>query len=451
VMQYANELPITELTLKLYPGDEPSSFTMFEDDGISWDYQSGGYALTTYTMSVQNGALTLDISDRDGNYLPDSRIYTAEVHRWATSPQCVAVDGVPLASYATLSGLMAADSGYYYDSGAGILYCRFADSGDHMVLTAGPDAISPAIGGFYSAGVSASGEITVRAMCSDSESGMDRVEFFVGGAWQQTITGDHPSGYDFNWTPPGADAYTLSVTAYDQAGNSSSAQLPLSCVSSIGDARSLPDGSQVCVLDGKPVTAVFASGDPAMSGRYVYVEEPLRFSGIRVRTDNASVAKGDAVWVVGVVDTVTFGSKSQAEKYIDCTASSGSIAVDGTASVPGALALSGRSIETINRGLLVTIWGTVTAAGSCGGYPYIYIDDGSPTAAAHDLLAPAGSTETFDGMRVYGTAPAGLEIGDFVLVTGVASCELPVNFDELNPVVRVNSESDIRVLPTSGI
>lgn len=347
VMQYANQIPITELTLKLYPSHLTTSFTMFEDDGESWGYQSGHCTLTTYTMNTINGRLALDISPRTGSYVPAQRHYLAEIHNWTQSSNWVLLNQTMLPKATSLASLQSANTGFYYDSGASKLYVRFPDTGAHLELLA---------------------------------------------------------------------------------------ESPHATASSLAEVKSAADGSAVSLSSAKVVTAVFPTGDPAMKGRYVYIEEADRSTGIRVLTDNTGITPGSTVTVTGRITTATFSGKNQGERYIDATSAYGAAQVSGTASIPGAPGMSCKSVGSTNRGLLIRAWGKVTATGTCDGYPFFYITDGS-NLTSHDLLSGA----SYNGLRVYGTLPQGSGAGSYVAVTGISGSESPVSFSELNPVVRAVS------------
>ena len=59
-MQYTDQFPIDPLTLDVYP-DGASSRQYYDDDGISFAYQHGGYLLETLKAEEIAGG----VSDRD--------------------------------------------------------------------------------------------------------------------------------------------------------------------------------------------------------------------------------------------------------------------------------------------------------------------------------------------------------------------------------------------------
>ncbi len=58
-----------EYIVNLYPGKEAGKSAIYEDDGFTFDYENGGYALTEITSSGEkDGALTLTVGKREGEF-----------------------------------------------------------------------------------------------------------------------------------------------------------------------------------------------------------------------------------------------------------------------------------------------------------------------------------------------------------------------------------------------
>ena len=81
-VNYADEKIIREITLDIYP-DGQSEFTLFEDDGGSYDYEKGDYAFTKIACSREENQITLQIDPRQGDYhgKPAERTYDLKIHR----------------------------------------------------------------------------------------------------------------------------------------------------------------------------------------------------------------------------------------------------------------------------------------------------------------------------------------------------------------------------------
>ncbi|KJH69692.1 glycoside hydrolase family 31 protein [Aliterella atlantica] len=71
VMQYVGEKEVESLTLRVYPGT--GEFTMYEDDGKTFDYKQGAWATTTYKINADGQQNDLEISARVGSWQPSPR------------------------------------------------------------------------------------------------------------------------------------------------------------------------------------------------------------------------------------------------------------------------------------------------------------------------------------------------------------------------------------------
>lgn len=88
--------PLNELVIRCYPGTEEYeySYTLYEDDGESRDYEQGGYALTKLKSSRKAGKSTLVVSPVVGTYKdqPQKRAYRFEL-AGISQPVTVKVNG----------------------------------------------------------------------------------------------------------------------------------------------------------------------------------------------------------------------------------------------------------------------------------------------------------------------------------------------------------------------
>lgn len=78
VMQYRGERDVDEVDLYLYPGRKPTSFEYYEDDGISFDYLKGKYALSSIRLeSTKQGAIVTLNADAE-----------SRVKKWSATVAC---------------------------------------------------------------------------------------------------------------------------------------------------------------------------------------------------------------------------------------------------------------------------------------------------------------------------------------------------------------------------
>ncbi|MBR6203302.1 MAG: DUF5110 domain-containing protein, partial [Bacteroidaceae bacterium] len=77
-VQYANENKFDNLTLMVYPGAD-ATFTLYEDEGDSYNYEKGQYS--TILLTWNDRSQTLTIGQRKGTFtgMPQSRTFTVKV------------------------------------------------------------------------------------------------------------------------------------------------------------------------------------------------------------------------------------------------------------------------------------------------------------------------------------------------------------------------------------
>ncbi|MCI8624480.1 MAG: glycoside hydrolase family 31 protein [Provencibacterium sp.] len=76
-VQYQGEKPETALEIHAY-GSSPSSFVLYEDDGVSYGYEKGQYVKTR--LRVKEGALAAEVIEGDPSLIPDGRSYQLVLH-----------------------------------------------------------------------------------------------------------------------------------------------------------------------------------------------------------------------------------------------------------------------------------------------------------------------------------------------------------------------------------
>jgi alpha-glucosidase len=77
VMQYVDEQPLTSLTIRIWQGE--GEFTLYEDDGRSFEYKSGNFSTTNYRVYTKEEQIVVEISARKGDYSPTEREIIVEL------------------------------------------------------------------------------------------------------------------------------------------------------------------------------------------------------------------------------------------------------------------------------------------------------------------------------------------------------------------------------------
>ena len=137
IMNYTNERPLDTLMLSIYPSStEDATFTLYEDDGQTLDYQSGSFALTEFTQSLVATSslisMSVAISATQGAYTgkPQQRVYLTDVHGISSSPTAVRKNGILLPERFSYAELRAGGDGFFYDSASDILYIHTPTNAD---------------------------------------------------------------------------------------------------------------------------------------------------------------------------------------------------------------------------------------------------------------------------------------------------------------------------------
>jgi alpha-glucosidase (family GH31 glycosyl hydrolase) len=103
VQQYVGEHPVTRVFVDVFPSATETSFTYYDDDGISYAYESGAFYEQRLSTS-DNGTVTrFDSATPTGTYRPPLLEYEVKLH--AIAARAVTIDGKQCTHYADLAHL----------------------------------------------------------------------------------------------------------------------------------------------------------------------------------------------------------------------------------------------------------------------------------------------------------------------------------------------------------
>lgn len=119
-----------ELYLDLYPAKTKTTFTRYDDDGDSRQWETGAFARTAYTLQQTSTGARLTAAPRVGSYAPAARPLMVRVQRVDRAPASVTANGVAVPKVATLLDVQAA-------SGAGRAWTW--DERDLAIVATVPD------------------------------------------------------------------------------------------------------------------------------------------------------------------------------------------------------------------------------------------------------------------------------------------------------------------------
>ncbi len=126
VMQWVDQLPPDPLTLDIYP-EGKTSYTLYEDDGVTTQYVGGAFSTTKFTSENSNKHEVVAIGASNGNYkgkLPE-RTYVLHIHQQGSSPAKVMRDGAAMKKLSSQAAFDAGSEGWFFDAAAHILWVKF--------------------------------------------------------------------------------------------------------------------------------------------------------------------------------------------------------------------------------------------------------------------------------------------------------------------------------------
>lgn len=122
VLQYADQRPLRELILHVYPGSGGGCF--YNDDGISFEHRSGAFCEETYETTDCDELISLRVAGRTGRdqFAPAS--YLIQFHGIKKAPVAVAVGEQPLPQRSKGDSLRKPAEGWSHDAKKGIVAVR---------------------------------------------------------------------------------------------------------------------------------------------------------------------------------------------------------------------------------------------------------------------------------------------------------------------------------------
>jgi hypothetical protein len=136
VMNYTDEFPADTLILTVYPAQgKEAYFSLYEDDGVSLDYQSGSFALTEFRQNIYaNDELNIIINPSLGDYSGklSERTYLSSIHHMGNMPTSVYKNGTLLTGRNSYEELRNNPEGYYFDNNKRILFVQIKANTDSL-------------------------------------------------------------------------------------------------------------------------------------------------------------------------------------------------------------------------------------------------------------------------------------------------------------------------------
>lgn len=222
-LNYTSEEAVSEIMLDIFPSSAQSSFRLYDDDGSSYDYESGEYFKQTVTAQDRGTAgVSVDLSARTGSYASSYQVYLVKLHGKAASQ--VRLGGTVLTKYSDLAALRAA-SGEGYAVGRDIYgdvtYVKVAAGAEKHLVATGSIA-QTAAGMYYEAedGTLWGSTVSTRASSNSNHTGYTGTGFADsfeadGAAVTFRVNGKTAGAYaaSLRYANGGSEAKTLSLYA----------------------------------------------------------------------------------------------------------------------------------------------------------------------------------------------------------------------------------------------
>jgi hypothetical protein len=117
-MMYNWQRPADTLSINIFPSGK-SSYTLYEDDGLTRDYRKGSYATTEFSVDATSdgtGLMEVRIDAAKGDFKGRllTRKYLLEVHS-GKAPGKVMINGKKIKAFKGTEKYNSNSSGWYYD------------------------------------------------------------------------------------------------------------------------------------------------------------------------------------------------------------------------------------------------------------------------------------------------------------------------------------------------
>jgi len=127
VVQNVDDAGSGRMSVDVYAGPD-TTFSLYEDDGISFDYTHGAYVRRSLSSTTAASSSRLDVGAADGSYQPPPRAWSLNFHDVPATPASVSLNGTPLGSVTSEAALDSVSSGWYYRPADYRLLVRVPDS-----------------------------------------------------------------------------------------------------------------------------------------------------------------------------------------------------------------------------------------------------------------------------------------------------------------------------------
>ncbi len=134
VMNYVGEKIVDPLILHIYPQQGIIRDSLYEDDGISFDYEKGIFSITPFDLTVDQQKISFITDQRIGKFFSADRSYLIQIHEITTLPQKIELNGEKLIEFKSLDQLGQKEQGWNFESETRTLTVKYPDYRKRMKL-----------------------------------------------------------------------------------------------------------------------------------------------------------------------------------------------------------------------------------------------------------------------------------------------------------------------------
>jgi len=116
------------MTVRIYP-EGKTYFRLYEDDGISYDYEKGAYAITLFKCLENDNGISISKNTPRGSYKVPERDHIFRVHK-KMAVKSVTLDGKELARLGDKGKLDSAGQGWFNNESNGIIWIKVKGRAD---------------------------------------------------------------------------------------------------------------------------------------------------------------------------------------------------------------------------------------------------------------------------------------------------------------------------------
>jgi len=144
-MNYSDEYALDTLILDIYPAAS-SSYTLYEDDGATNDYQSNAFSLTEFACQSLPQEIDVTIGITEGEYKdkPVDRIYMVQLHRLGAPPDSVLKNDLRLTPCVDSTNFASTNESWWYNENRNLLFvkCEADLNSSHALRVMGTNLIT---------------------------------------------------------------------------------------------------------------------------------------------------------------------------------------------------------------------------------------------------------------------------------------------------------------------